>query len=94
MTATEPMMIDCGPHGKRVSAVVCRHLVQRDPAPCGFVENNGDPHDLQAWCHRCEETFQLEGGMTDAFKQYNGMAIVCVVCYDESTARHTIPVTE
>lgn len=32
--------------------------------------------------------------MTDAFRQFNGMAIVCVVCYDESKARHAISVTQ
>lgn len=94
MTSSEPMMIHCGQHGERVSAVVCQHLLQRDISPSGFVENSDDPHDLQAWCHLCEERFLLEGEMTDAFRRFNGMAIVCVVCYDESKARHAISVTQ
>ena len=91
MTATEPMMVSCGPHGERVSTVVCKHLLQEHPAPSGFIENSSDPNDLQAWCYLCEDKFQEQGDMTDAFREFNGMAIVCVVCYAEAKARHTIP---
>ena len=84
------MMIDCGSHGDRISAVVCGHLLQSGPAPAGFIENSSDPHDLQAWCHSCEEKFEQEDGMTDTFKAFNRMAIVCVVCYDGAKARHSI----
>ncbi len=87
---TEPILIDCGPHGQRVSAVVCKHLLALAPAPAGFVENSGDPSDLQAWCHLCEEKFEQEGEMTDEFREFNGMAVVCVVCYDEAKSRHSI----
>ena len=90
MTATEPMMVNCDCHGEQVSAVVCRHMLRSQPAPAGFIENSDDPNDLQAWCYLCEEKFQQEDGMTDAFKAFNDMAIVCVVCYDEIKSRHTI----
>lgn len=83
-------MASCGPHGERVSAVICQHLLHAYPAPVGFVENSSDPNDLQAWCHPCEDMFQLEGDMTDAFREFNGMAIVCVVCYAEAKARHAV----
>jgi hypothetical protein len=84
------MMISCGSHGERISAVVCKHLLQDQPAPSGFVENSSDPNDLQAWCYLCEDKFQEEGDMTDAFGEFNGMAIVCVVCYAAAKSRHTI----
>ena len=90
MSEIEPLMVDCGPHGERVSAVVCRHLIESGSSPAGFVENSSDPHDWQAWCHACEETFQREDGMTDAFREFNGMVIVCVVCYAEAKARHSL----
>lgn len=83
-------MINCEPHGERVSAVVCQHLMQIAPAPVGFIENSSDPNDLQAWCYLCEEMFQREGDMTDAFRQFNGMAILCIVCYSEAKARHIV----
>jgi hypothetical protein len=86
---SDPMLINCGPHGQRVSAVVCMHLLASAPAPAGFIENSNDPNDLQAWCHRCEEKFGHAGEMTDAFKQFNGMSIVCVVCYGEAKSRHS-----
>lgn len=58
--------------------------------PAGFIENNDDPNNLQAWCYLCEEKFQEEDGMTESFKQFNGMAIVCVVCYEDAKKNHTI----
>lgn len=88
------MLVNCGPHGERISAVVCQHLLQATPAPAGFIENSDDPNDLQAWCYLCEETFQREGDMTDAFLEFNGMAVVCVVCYSEANTRHTIAVSQ
>ncbi|ANH67682.1 hypothetical protein [Mitsuaria sp. 7] len=84
MTTTDPMMINCGSHGDRISAVVCGHLLPSGSAPAGFIENSSDPHDFQAWCHACEEKFEQEDGMTDAFKAFNRMAIVCVACYEEA----------
>ncbi len=84
-------MINCGPHGERVSAVVCKHLLQTDPAPVGFIENSNDPNNLQSWCYLCEEKFQQENeNMTESFRQFNGMTIVCVICYNEIQARHTV----
>jgi hypothetical protein len=91
MTATEPMMINCGSHGERVSAVVCKHLLQKDSAPVGIIENNNDPNNLQSWCYLCEEKFQQEGEeMTESFRAFNGMTIVCVICYSEIQAQHTV----
>jgi len=87
---TDPMMINCGHHGERISAVVCKHMLRSQPAPAGFIENSDDPHDLQAWCYHCEEKFEQEGGMTDAFKDFTGMTIVCEVCYGAAKQRHTI----
>jgi len=92
MEEVEPMTVKCGPHGERVAAVVCKHMLKLEPAPAGFIENCDDPNDLQAWCYQCEEKFEREGGMTEAFKEFNGMAIVCVVCYEDAKAHHTIPV--
>ena len=91
MTKSGPMMLDCGVHGKRISAVVCRHMLRGEPFPSGFIENCADPDDLQAWCDACEEEFEREGGMTEGFKRFNGMALVCVVCYTEAKSRHTVP---
>lgn len=84
------MLINCGAHGGRVSAVVCKHLLSLAVAPAGFIENSSDPHDLQAWCHQCEEKFEQEGGMSDEFRKFNDMSIVCVVCYGEAKSRHSL----
>ena len=87
----DSLMVNCGPHGRRQSTVVCRHLLQSDGEPAGFIENCSDPDDLQAWCYHCEEKFQLEDGMTEAFRTFNDYALVCVVCYGDIKARHSLP---
>lgn len=84
------MMVKCGSHGERIATVVCKHMLQSQPAPAGFIENCDDPNDLQAWCYHCEEKFQQEGGMNEVFREFNSMIIVCVVCYGEAKSRHTI----
>jgi len=89
MSDEHPMTIECPPHGTRVSAVVCRHLLSKTGVPAGFIENSDDPDDLQAWCGDCEAMFLREGDKTDAFMAFNDFAIVCVVCYAESKSRHS-----
>jgi hypothetical protein len=59
MKSNAPMMVNCGCHGERVSAVVCRHMLEAQPAPAGFVEKCDDPYDLQAWCYYCEERYKF-----------------------------------
>ena len=85
---SEPQFVDCGKHGQRVSAVVCRHLVKASGERVGFIENSSDPNDLQAWCQKCEIFFEEEGGMTEKFRVFNDMALVCVVCYENSKEYH------
>jgi hypothetical protein len=91
MNKADPLMLYCGTHGERASAVVCKHMLRNEPAPSGFIENSSDPEDLQAWCYRCEEKFEQEGEMTDAFRAFNDMALVCIDCYKEAKARHSLP---
>lgn len=82
--------IDCELHGRSHMAVVCRHMIGAD-APVGFIENSSDPEDLQAWCGACEAMFLVEDGLTEAFRAFNGMAVVCAACYDSMKARHGAP---
>lgn len=88
---TGPLMLDCGIHGQRPATVVCRHMLGGTDRPsAGFVENSSDPNDLQAWCHACEAKYEQEGGMTDAFREFNRFALVCVVCYAAAKAHHAL----
>jgi hypothetical protein len=57
----------------------------------GFVENSSDPTDLQAWCGSCEQLFLSEGDKTPRFVEFNQMALVCDLCYENLKARHTTP---
>lgn len=89
MTDEEPLMVDCGPHGRRVAAVACRHLVDVKDRKVGFIENSSEPDDLQAWCGLCEKLYVEEGEMSERFRKFNDMAIVCAVCYLEMKERHS-----
>ena len=84
-------MIDCGTHGARVAAVACCHLIGQDMPPAGFVENNDDPNDLQAWCYACEEKYEQEGGLTETFRDFMKMSVVCAACYAAAKTHHTLP---
>lgn len=88
---TAPLRVECDVHGNGIAAVVCCHMIGRNRAPAGFVENSDDPDDLQAWCHACEAMFEQEDGMTDAFRAFNDMALVCVECYEQARAHHGLP---
>ena len=82
-----PILIECDVHGERPSAVVCVHLL-RATTPVGFIENESDPDDQQAWCKACEQMFVRERGMTDAFRTFNDMRLVCDGCYGTIKAKH------
>ncbi|MGU5714200.1 hypothetical protein [Aeromonas taiwanensis] len=86
--ASEPVLISCDCHGTNVSAVVCCHLIHNNGPALGFVENSSDLNDLQAWCFACEYVFTQKEDMTDRFRKFNDMSIVCGACYAEIKAKH------
>jgi hypothetical protein len=88
MDNSDDILIECSEHGERRSAIVCRHLLQENSNPIGFIENSSDPGDYQAWCCACEELFLKENEMTEAFRRFNDFAVVCEVCYEQIKARH------
>lgn len=90
MPDAEHVLVDCSEHGREPAAVLCQHLHDRSAEGRGFVENSSDPRDLQAWCEQCEARFLAEGGeMTEAFRRFHGMAVVCVRCYERARRAHT-----
>jgi hypothetical protein len=83
------LMIHCDKHRQEArSAVVCCHLIDEAAATHGFVENSDDPDDLQAWCGRCEDLFLEENDMTERFRAFNDMRLVCEFCYAQIKQRH------
>ena len=82
--------IECKHHGKCESAIVCRHLVNNNGAPLGFIENSSEPTDLQGWCYACEHLFIEEQDKTDKFMKFSSFAVVCSECYKEIKDRHDI----
>ena len=82
------MLTSCERHGERTAAIVCRHHIQVNDHPAGFIENSDDPEDLQAWCDDCERMFLQEGDKTDDFRVFNDFAVVCVNCYVDLRTRH------
>ena len=88
MSEDDFLYVDCDKHGRGIAAIVCRHLCNEKEATAGFFENNSEPGDKQAWCQKCEELFLKEGELTDEFKKFNDMAIVCESCYDIIKLKH------
>ena len=88
--AAQGLEINCECHGKGISAVVCGHMVKNKGVPVGFIENSSEPSDLQAWCYACEYLFQQEGGMTELFREFNKMVLVCCECYTEIKSHHSV----
>jgi hypothetical protein len=88
-TEIEQMYVDCGEHGKRITSVVCCHLLKPEGERVGFIENSSEPNDLQAWCSKCEAVYE-EDGMTEKFRAFNKMSVVCVNCYEKSADYHSI----
>ena len=87
VTDKGPLTIACRHSIKRRAAVMCAHLLATDEPTIGFVENSSNPDDLQTWCTACETFFIREGEMSDAFKAFNDMKVVCDVCYSERKAK-------
>ena len=90
-TINSELMIKCGTHGSQTPAVVCCHMIQMKERVVGFVENNDDPNDLQAWCEACEQLFVREGEMIAEFRKFNDMTIICDFCYAQLKEKHSQP---
>ncbi len=84
----EELSIECNQHGKSSCAVVCQHLIKTSGEPLGFVENSSEPGDYQGWCNACEELYLQELDLTEKFKEFNGMSVVCEKCYFEIRDNH------
>ena len=88
MPKQKPSYLKCEQHGKKITAVVCCHMIDAVD-PVGFVENSSDPEDLQAWCEECEQFFVSEKDMTEAFVAFNDFAVVCCDCYHDFKEQHS-----
>lgn len=91
MTSHKNYTVDCDEHGRQVGAIVCRHIIDAKDRVVGFIENSDDPSDLQAWCDACEAMFLREGELTEAFKQFCDLGVVCTDCYQMFKTRHSKP---
>lgn len=84
----EEDFVNCDCHGKSIPAIVCGHLVKNKGCAVGFVENSDDPEDLQAWCYACEYVYGIEKQLSEKFRAFNSMTVVCINCYREIKAFH------
>lgn len=91
MSASKDYTVDCDTHGRQAGAIVCRHMINTKDRVVGFVENSDDPNDLQAWCDACEALFLQECELTETFREFCDMSVVCTDCYHTYKARHSKP---
>ncbi len=84
------LKIACKRHGSNSCAIVCRHLIDGRNQVLGFIENSSDPGDYQGWCNDCEKLYLEEQDLTDKFRAFNDMGVVCEKCYFEIREKHEI----
>jgi hypothetical protein len=73
----ESLKINCNVHGKSDSSVVCGYLVNNVGVALGFVENISITSNFQGCCYACEFVFSQEQDMTEKFKSFDQIAMVC-----------------
>ncbi|QJX48464.1 hypothetical protein HMJ29_16695 [Hymenobacter taeanensis] len=81
--------IKCGTHEYGRRAFICNHLNTR--AKAGFEESFEtyenmeleEDDDFQAWCDKCEQVRQKEGGWNDNSMAFADIRLVCESCYFE-----------
>jgi len=75
----------CDEHISARMALVCSHLINADDK--GFHEaiDSDEPIELddnyQAWCDDCERLWLQEEELSDTFKAFADMKVVCEECY-------------
>lgn len=83
--------VECREHGKRVAAFVCQHLVAGSEMGfhCGTSADDPDDPCPDAWCDRCEDAFQAEGGeWNDRSAAVAGIKLLCDRCYEAARERN------
>ena len=90
MDEKNKILVNCDCHGSQEACVVCAHILLAKDKSVGFIENGSQNEGLQAWCHECESLFQSEGSLTDAFRKFHDLRVVCVECYSLYRNRHQV----
>lgn len=88
MTDKNKSVVNCPNHGPQEPCVVCGHILLAKDRVVGFIENSTDNEGPQAWCDDCESFFQREGSISEAFRKFHDLRVVCVQCYDLYRSRH------
>lgn len=84
--------IQCEDHTSARMALVCQHLINADNK--GFHEAidsdaiKDDDDTFQAWCDDCERLYPQEQDLSDKFKAFADMKVVCEECYFEIKKRN------
>lgn len=87
-------LITCSTHGKREPAYICKHLHEHPDQEWYSELQSKDNLHPDAWCARCESTFQKLGGWSDDSDDKPQITLVCVSCYEHLRGQSVAPVTE
>ena len=91
--AASSQMVECGEHGPRYPAFVCRHL--RHGTGRGFfaMHDSGDPHMKQGQCYRCGMISLFIGSIPFVgyrlWVWFSRPEFVCSECFEVIRARNT-----
>jgi hypothetical protein len=81
--------VDCTVHGPNLPAIACQHLCEGGldaSVYIGWVQAQFDPNDrelgdLMAWCGKCDEIYEGEGGWNESSELRAGFRVVCEQCF-------------
>jgi hypothetical protein len=86
----EEMKVECNIHGTSDATFVCQHLPQGEKLGFhrGFDPDN--PYALypDAWCDKCDEVLEQEGGWNDTSESFAGIKLLCSGCYTNAKERN------
>lgn len=82
----ESERVECGRHGARRAAFVCRHVA--GGSGLGFHE--GDGPDLCAWCEECERVRLEHGGWDEESEKVAEIMLICEACFEEARRRNRL----
>ena len=71
----------CSLHKKEATAIVCVHLCTVGNDPIGFNVPEDIDNDLEAWCDKCENVFNISGGWADSATEFADFRPCCVGCF-------------
>jgi hypothetical protein len=79
----------CSVHVATIPAIACKHLRTAGAFPSeyiGWIQAEFDPENIEpgsfwAWCFKCHEIYESQGGWTESSEVHADFRVVCQTCF-------------